>query len=332
MFKTFVIFFSFVLSIGAYANNDSIKQDLRQFVRPKTVPFPENNPYTLEKAALGKMLFFDQRLSKAQNMSCASCHNPSFGWEVPFPKAIGGQNVSLPRHANTVLNLAWGTSFFWDGRAKTLEEQAKGPIENPLEMNNTMEMVVARLNQIEEYRHWFNKAFPGDGITEETALKAIATYERTLVSGEAPFDKWVSGDETAISDAAKAGFRIFTGKGKCVACHTGWNFTDNQFHDIGFSDGDEGRFAITADKSSRFAFKTPGLRNISQRAPYMHDGSLPDLESVIAHYISGGIKRSTLSKKMEPIDLSNEEIQNLVMFLKTLTGRDKVVALPILPN
>ena len=212
MFKALVVSFLFIFGIGAYANNNIINKELAQFVRPKTLPFPADNPYTLEKAALGKMLFFDQRLSKAQNMSCASCHNPSFGWEVPFPKSIGAQNVILPRHANTVLNLAWGRTFFWDGRANSLEEQAKGPIENPLEMNNTMEMVVERLKKIEGYRHWFSKAFPEEGITEKTTLKAIATYERTLVSGEAPFDKWVSGDESSISDEAKSGFKIFIGK------------------------------------------------------------------------------------------------------------------------
>lgn len=320
------------LCIEAHANSEIANQDLAQFARPKTIPFPTDNPYSLEKAALGKMLFFDQRLSKGQNMSCASCHNPSYGWEVPFAKAIGGQNKSLPRHANTVLNLAWGKSFFWDGRADSLEVQAKGPIENPMEMNSSMPMVVERLNKIEGYRNWFSKAFPKDGLTENTILKAIATYERTLVSTEAPFDRWVSGDEKAISDKAKKGFQVFTGKGNCVSCHTGWNFTDEEFHDVGLFDKDEGRARITGNESMKHAFKTPGLRNITQRAPYMHDGSLANLEHVIAHYIGGGNRRDSLSAKMKPLNLNGEDINNLIAFLKTLTGKDSVVALPVLPN
>ncbi len=332
MLKRASIFLLLLFPVFIHADDEQKEIVLTEFARPETIPFPADNPYTLEKAALGKMLFFDQRMSKGQNISCASCHNPSFGWEVPFAKALGSQNTELPRHANTVLNLAWGKHFFWDGRADSLEAQARGPIEDPKEMANTMDVIVQRLSQIEEYNQWFKQAFPKEGLTENNVLKAIATYERTLISSEAPFDKWIAGDETAISEEAKSGFRLFVGKAKCIACHTGWNFTDNEFHDIGLFDYDEGRAAITNISSQSHAFKTPGLRNISQRAPYMHNGSLANLKSVMAHYIGGGVQRPSLSKEMQPLDLNQKEIREIILFLESLTGNNNVVALPILPN
>lgn len=320
-----------VRPVFAASEIDDIKS---LYNRPESIPFPDDNPYSVVKATLGKMLFFDPRLSSAQNMNCASCHNPSFGWEQPTAKSVGAQATPLRRNSPTLLNMAWATDrLFWDGRAHSLEDQAQGPIESEVEMNQPLSSVVARLKNIDEYQHWFDKAFPGEGINKATVVKAIATYERTIVATEAPFDRWIKGDEKAISASAKQGFNLFTGKAKCITCHSGWNFTDNQFHDVGLPGYEDlGRYEITGDIKDKFGFKTPTLRNITQRAPYMHDGSIPDLAGVIDHYIQGGIPRDSLSPLMQPVPLTSQEKSDLIAFLKTLTGPDMVVSLPDLPN
>jgi cytochrome c peroxidase len=261
------------LVVGLIAKADITKEMKAQYQRPDTIPFPADNPYQAEKAALGKMLFFDPRLSINQNISCATCHNPSFGWEQALPLAVGAQNTALGRQNPTILNLAWGDKFFWDARAATLEEQALGPIQSDVEMNMPLDVLIERVSGIEGYRPYFNSIF-SEWITAETIAKAIATFERTVVSGPSPFDRWIEGDESALSDSAKRGFELFNGKAKCSACHSGWNFTDNKFHDIGLPTLDEGRFVIDpSSELNRHAFKTPGLRNITHRAPYMHNGS-----------------------------------------------------------
>ena len=319
------------LFLAAHAEESIELQTLKQqYQRPEFIPFPADNPYSADKAQLGKMLFFDQRLSRHFNMTCAPCHNPSLGWEDGVPTAVGDINEALPRHSPTLLNLAWGKEFFWDGRAATLEEQIRGPVEAAVEMNMSLGEVVERLNDIEGYRLQFQKVF-GEAINETNILKAIATYERTLVSGTAAFDRWVDGDEQAISEQAKAGFQLFNGKAGCSRCHTGWNFTDNQFHDIGLDSDDLGRALITGNPQHNYAFKTPGLRNIGQRMPYMHNGESVDIDAVLAHYISGGIQRPSLSPLMQPVRLNSQELAQLKAFMITLDGEDKPVSLPILP-
>lgn len=303
-----------------------------EYQRPLTIPFPDSAPYNPGIATLGKMLFFDPRLSGAQNMSCASCHNPSFGWETPVETAIGAANEPLGRHAPTALNGAWGGPFFWDGRSATLEDQAAGPITAEVEMNATFEQVTSRLTDVSEYEYWFNTLFPGKGITRDTILQSIATYERAVVSGWSPFDRWVEGDEDAISDSAKRGFELFTGSAGCADCHTGWNFSDNQFHDIGLGTEDIGRAALDpGNMAMRHAFKTPGLRNIALRAPFMHAGQLPDLETVITHYATGGIERDSLSPLMREFDPSGRDIDDLVAFMEALTESETILPTPILP-
>jgi cytochrome c peroxidase len=312
--------------------------DLAQFKaayrRPTEIPFPESNPYTPEKAALGKSLFFDPRLSGNQNMNCASCHNPSFGWEVSLKSAVGSQNTLLARKSPTVLNLAWGgPHFFWDGRADSLEQQAKGPIENSEEMNLPLQYAVSRLQRIPAYSQWFNIAFPQDGITGDTIVAAIATYERTVVSGYAPFDAWIDGNDTAISQSAQRGFVLFTGKASCATCHSGWNFSDGKFHDTGIATSDIGRAKFDPDNpTAMYAFKTPGLRDVGQRAPYMHDGSAPTLEAVIAGYIKTGTDTRTRSAGFRLVELDVEECRDVIEFLKSLTGAKQIVSLPVLPN
>lgn len=327
--RLFVTAIAGSLATASLAQPQVTKED---FARPLTIPYPDDAPYDPQIATLGKMLFFDPRLSGAQNMSCASCHNPSFGWEAPVDTIVGAMNTKLGRHAPTVLNAAWIPIFMWDGRFATLEEQAAGPITAAVEMNATFDEVISRLNQVEEYRLWFERLFPEEGITQASITSAIATYERTIVSGWAPVDDWIDGDEDAISESAKRGYELFIGKANCRSCHIHWNFTDNEFHDIGLPTEDVGRAAIEPDGFRvDFAFKTPGLRNIALRAPYMHSGQLPDLRSVILHYATGGIQRPSLSPEMHPFDISEEEVDDLIAFLNTLTENETVLPTPILP-
>ena len=314
----------------AEQNLDSLKQ---QYKRPLTIPFPASAPYSPQLATLGKMLFFDPRLSGAQNLSCASCHNPSFGYEVPVPGAIGSANTPLPRKAPTVLNAAYTPIFFWDGRAKDLEEQAQGPLTAAAEMNGKFPEIVSRLKKIPEYQFWFDRLFQAPGVTKENLLTAIATYERTVVTGWAPFDRWIDGDETAISDSAMRGFGLFNGKAGCAACHEGWNFTDNQFHDVGIPDDDIGRGKYEPENPmAKHAFKTPGLRNLIYRAPFGHAGQFPNLESILAFYQTGGSDRASKATQMKPFSLSVAETEDLLNFLKSLTAEKVETPLPNLPN
>lgn len=304
-----------------------------QYRRPSAIPFPEAAPFSPQVATLGKMLFFDPRLSGKQNLSCASCHNPSFGFEVPVPGAIGATNKPLARKAPTVLNAAWIPILFWDGRAPDLETQAMGPITADAEMDGKFPEIIARLKGTPDYAAWFGRLFPGVGVTQDTILTAIATYERTVVSGWAPFDRWVEGDAAAISPAAQRGFAVFTGKGGCAACHTGWNFTDNRFHDLGLPTKDPGRAAFEPDAPlAKHAFKTPGLRNLTYRAPFGHAGQFANLEEIVAFYEGGGLARPSKSPLMRPLSLRPEERADLIAFLRSLTAEQTQTALPNLPN
>jgi cytochrome c peroxidase len=246
---------------------------------------------------------------------------------------IGAANTALARQAPTVLNVAWVTPFFWDGRAPNLEEQAAGPITAAAEMNGKLDTAVTEMQGIPDYKKWFDEVFPDKGVTKETMLTAIATYERTVVSNWSPFDRWVDGDEKAVSDSAKRGFELFTGTAGCSSCHTGWNFTDNKFHDIGLPGDDIGRYKIDASSAdNKYAFKTPGLRNTLYRGPYMHDGSLKSMDEVIVHYESGGVSRPSLDKAMSPFLLTDQESKDLIAFLGTLTAEKQDIPLPTLPN
>lgn len=313
---------------AAHAQTQAQKDSFRM---PNSIPFPAENPYTIEKATLGKMLFFESRLSRDSNLNCASCHNPSFGWQVPFAKAIGAGGKPLGRKSPTTINHAWGKEFFWDGRAPTLEAQARGPIEADVEMDLPLATGVKRLAAIKGYRDLFAKAFPKDGLTEHNVLKAIATFERTIVTRETPFDLWLRGDEMALSSSAQRGFQLFIGKAACVTCHSGWNFTDNLYHDIGLPTADRGRAVISGKPADAFAMRTPGLREIKERAPYMHNGSLETLEQVVLHYASGGVRRPSLSPLLKPVELSEREVGDLVAFMLSLSSPTKTVAMPNMP-
>jgi cytochrome c peroxidase len=301
--------------------------------RPPTIPFPKDNPYTPEKAALGKKLYFDTRLSVTSAQSCGSCHSPSFGWADGLPVGVGHGMQKLGRHSPTVINAAWSDIFMWDGRLPTLEAQALGPIQSAGEMNMPLDQLMQRLSSVPEYKPLFALAFPQEGMNEKTLAKAIATYERTVVSEHAPFDAWVEGDEKAISEDAKRGFALFNGKAQCAACHEGWNFTNEGFQDIGLPSEDIGRGQyLPGVIKMQHAFKTPSLREIARRAPYMHDGSLPTLEAVVDHYDSGGVDRPTRSDLMKPLGLTAQEKTDLVAFLNTLTSNLTPTAAPVLPR
>jgi cytochrome c peroxidase len=304
-----------------------------QYLRPDTIPFPLANPYTPEKAQLGHILYNDTRLSDTGALSCASCHNPGFGYGDGLPKAIGHDSKVSERRSPSIVNSAWGVSYMWDGRASSLEQQAIGPMVNPDEMNTTIDRLVHMLSGIGSYRLLFEAAYPNQPITAETVAGAIATYERTIVSGVAPFDAWIEGDAAAISDAAKRGFELFNTKARCASCHVGWAFTDDGFHDIGLPDGDLGRGVLLPQITSmQHAFKTPSLRETERRGPYMHDGSLPTLEAVVDRYNQGGVARPSRSPLVGPLGLSADEQHDIIAFLLTLTGSADPEFIPVLPR
>jgi len=321
---------SVLIAAPAVAGDVDLQSMKALYKRPSSVPFPADNQYTPEKAKLGEMLFFDPRLSGANYISCASCHNPSFSWGDGLPRGIGHGMTVLGRRTPTILNLAWAELLMWDGRKDSLEDQALGPMSAPVEMNQDLDHLVEKLDRIDGYRTHFKQAFPVDGLTVKNVAKAIATYERTVVSGTAPFDRWIAGDEAAISDSAKHGFVLFNTKANCAACHSGWNFTDHAFHDIGLPDEDVGRAKILDLPSMQHAFKTPTLRDADRRGPYMHDGSVTTLKAVVEHYDHGFVERPSLAEEMKKLALTEEEKNDLVAFMLTLTGENSPVRIPVL--
>ncbi len=289
---------------------------------PKTIPYPKDNPLTKEKVALGKKLFFDPRLSRNNDISCSSCHNPKYGWSDAREKAIGDQNKTGRRNSPTIINSAYLNLFFHDGRASSLEEQALGPIESEVEMNIKIDQLVKKLKGIKEYQELFNKAFD-DGITKENIAKALASFQRTVISKNTPFDRWIAGDKNAISEVAKEGFDIFLNKGRCHLCHSGFNFTNETFANIGLGDEEDlGLYEISKNKNIIWygAFKTPTLREVEKTAPYFHNGSVKTLKEAVTICGNGGKKpvkiRSTFFRDRK---LSEDEVDKVVEFLKTLS-------------
>lgn len=298
---------------------------------------PEDNPITPEKIELGKLLYFDKRLSKDGTVSCATCHDPKKGFtdQAQFSTGINGQLGD--KNSPTVINSAYHFFQFWDGRAGSLEEQAKGPIENPIEMGNTHEGAVQNIAAIAGYRPYFQKAFGSEEVTIDKIAQAIATFERTVLSGNSAWDRYVyNKDESALSDAAKRGLALFEGKALCTKCHVGFNLTDGIFHNIGIGmekeNPDLGRFKVTKLEKDKGAFKTPILRDLLKTAPYMHDGSEKTLESVVEYYNRGGNSNPWLDSQMKPLNLSQEEKADLVEFLKSLEGDWTPIEEPVLPQ
>jgi len=285
----------------------------------------DDNPMSDDKIALGKLLYFDKRLSKNMTVSCASCHNPFHGFTDPARTSAGVAQQLGRRNSPTVINRLFSADQFWDGRAKDLEAQAHGPLTNPVEMAMSAEGdVVERVQQVKGYAPLFAKAFGDPAIDMTRIARAIAAYERTVVSGDSPYDRFQAGDHDALSASAVRGLALFNGKANCKACHAGFNFTDENYNDIGVGQDkptpDAGRYEVTKKDEDRGKFKTPTLRNVSETAPYMHDGSEATLAGVIDFYDRGGIGNPNLSKEIKPLHLTASEKRDLVAFLQALTG------------
>ncbi|OUS29769.1 hypothetical protein A9Q99_08035 [Gammaproteobacteria bacterium 45_16_T64] len=282
------------------------------------IDYPEEEAPSAKEVELGKTLFFDPRLSLNMKQSCGTCHNPDLGFGDGLATGLGTMGGGLGRNTPHVYNLAWNVTFFWDGRAGSLEEQALGPIEAAGEMNMPLEKLIPRLQAVKYYQDMF-KAVYGDGINKANIGKAIASFERTLNAVNTPFDKYLAGNKTAMGPEAIRGLELFKGKANCTGCHDGPNFTDNSYHNIGVKGDDKGREGIAGGKEMRGAFKTPGLRNVIFTAPYMHDGSEGSLESVVQFYNRGGDQDKNKSNLIKKLNLSDQEVSDLVAFLGALT-------------
>ena len=279
-------------------------------------------------AELGRELFFDPLISASGKTSCASCHSPQAGFASNEARSRGDSGHLTSRKTQTLIGLGYARApFDWDGRAATLEAQAVSAIgtgsmsmflvKAPVKVSD----IVARIRASDRYPALFKQALPDASINLDSIVIALAAFERTIEPAEAPFDRWIAGDEQAISEAAKRGFVLFNGKGNCSACHGGWRFTDDKFHDIGTTTTDRGRGReVTEDELMQFAFKTPTLRSVTLRAPYMHNGNFPTLADAVKHYVSGGIERPSRSPLMKPVPLTEAEQNELVAFLQTLGG------------
>jgi cytochrome c peroxidase len=286
---------------------------------------PEQNPMSLEKVHLGKLLYFDTRLSKDKTLSCASCHNPYHGFADAAATSEGVAGKRGERNSPTVINRLFSKEQFWDGRAADLEEQAHGPLTNPVEMNmGSHNNVVERVKAVKAYAPLFTNAFGTAEVTMPRIAQAIAAYERTVLSGNSPFDRYMAGDKGALSAEQVRGMELFNGKANCKTCHSGFNFTDESYHNLGVGmtakNPDLGRFDVSKAESEKGAFKTPTLRNVVETAPYMHDGSEVTLTQVVQFYDRGGVKNPWLSKEIKPLNLTPQEVQDLVAFLEGLTG------------
>lgn len=314
------------LSIGTALN-------LKPPVGLPFVPVPHDNPVTAEKTALGRKLFYDKRLSFNDTVSCASCHNPLLGFADGRSRSVGAGGKTGVRNAPSIMNAAYNSLLFWDGRAASLEAQVGIPMEDPIEMNQPHAVTVSKISTDPLYKQQFASAFGPGPITMDKIEKALASFERTLLSGNSPFDRYeYGGDKTALSPAALRGLAIFKDpqRGNCAACHTIGKdyalFTDGKFHNTGEGVNGEGelidlgRYNQTKVEADKGAFKTPSLRNVAESAPYMHDGSLKTLSDVVDFYAGGGNSNPYLDKNIKALDLSEHDRADLVEFLKSLSG------------
>jgi len=287
------------------------------------ITWPTDNPWSADKEQLGRFLYFDKRLSADGSVACATCHDPKFAFTDGAAVSTGIKGQKGGRSSPTIINRAWSLAQFWDGRAATLEAQALGPMANPIEMGNTHEAIVTKVKEIPGYRPLFAAAFGDEAITIDRVSKAISTFERTIMSGNSPYDKWKASQKRAMSDSAVRGYHVFQ-QAQCDACHEGANFTSNMYSNIGVGidkpNPDVGRYAITKDEADWGVFKTPTLREVEHTAPYMHDGSLRTLEEVVDYYDKGGTPNKNLDSHIKPRHMSPQQKADLVAFLKALSG------------
>ena len=286
---------------------------------------PAENPLTKEKIELGRAIFFDKRMSKDNTIACASCHMAKKGFADGMPVSTGIKGQKGGRSAPVSFNRVYSKAQFWDGRAATLEDQSIGPFTNPIEHGfaNHDEMV-AKMKKMPGYRKLFQEVFGGE-ITIQDVGRAVASFQRTVLSGNSAVDKYdIGGDQNALSDSAKRGLELFRGKARCTRCHSGFNFTDEKFHNLGIGWDDNkvdlGRYMETKNPEDIGAFKTPTLREISRTAPYMHDGRFKTLEEVVKFYNQGGVKNPHQDNTIIPLEMTDDEQQDLVAMLKSLNG------------
>ena len=313
------------------------------------VPFPANNPYSKEKADLGKVLFFDPRLSNSNQISCANCHDPEFNWGDGRRIAYGEDRQLGNRNSPSLMNVAYQKVMFWDGRAETLEEQAAFPIKDTKEMNSHIDFATKRIAKIKGYKELFKEAFGDDKVTNKRILQAIATFERTILSPKTRFDKFIAGDSKQLTDQEVQGLHLFRTKARCINCHNTALFSDGQFHNIGLTYygrqyEDLGRYNVTKLAKNVGEFKTPSLREVSQNAPYMHNGLFPNIRGVLNMYNAGMFhfqpnekqKNDTLFPKtsdlVKRLDLNADEMNALEAFLMSLKQNQYKMRTPELPK
>ncbi len=301
-------------------------------VLPGKVSSPKDNPVSSAKVALGRQLFFDPRLSGKNTMSCASCHRPDKAFGDGLPRARGANRKRLSRNTPTLINVGFYGRFSWDGRATSLEEQALGPISSPDEMNQDLGELEKELNAVPGYAEQFRAIF-ATRVTRVGIARALAAFERTLVTGRSPFDRHLSGDEKALSKSARRGLALFTGRAGCVRCHRGPLLSDGKLYRLGVASRDEGLAGVTGRKADRGKFRTPTLRNVAQTGPYMHDGSMKTLDEVVTFYYRGvPMSLAGLAVDVKPLfGQGLSEVPDIVAFLESLTGQPPKVARPELP-
>jgi cytochrome c peroxidase len=328
---------SLLLTIGATISRaDMTPPDralLAQYRPPPTISTPDS-PEQRDKIALGRQLFFDPILSGSSTRSCATCHDPALSWGDGKARATNDHNGTMKLRSPTLIDIYQLPRLGWDGKFRDIEAVTFAAITSAGNMDLSEHEALARIARTPAYAAAFSDLFPNEGVSRSTVEQAIAAFERTIVSGPAPFDRWVAGQMDAISDSAQRGFALFNDKANCAACHSGWAFTDGSFHDIGAAKGDDiGRGALfPTSRKLRYAFKTPTLRDVEQRAPYMHDGSVPNLAAVISLYNEGGIDRPSRSELIHPLGLSAQDQIDLISFLSTLTETSPVGPRPALPH
>jgi cytochrome c peroxidase len=317
------------MAIGASAGDFPLRLPLG--LQEQAAYIPDDNPLTPEKVALGRQLFWDKRWSRNGTLACVSCHDPAHGWADARRVSLRFDGTPAPRRAPTLVNRLFSDVQQWAGTRDSLEDQASKA------SDQTPELLVKNLGAIPGYQEQFQKVF-GTGVTPEGVAKAIAAYERTILSGNSPYDRFRAGEQAALSPAARRGLALFEGKAKCVTCHAGFNFTDESYHNLGVGMGgkspDLGRFSVTKREEHRGAFKTPTLRDVAKHPPYMHDGSLASLAAVVALYDVGGTPNPWLSGAIKPLGLTPTERADLVAFLESLTGEiaPEVTTPPELPK
>lgn len=316
-----------VAALGATALSiDPAERDRQQLkwqlAQPGSIPYPADNIPSAAKNDLGRRLFADVRLSVDNTTSCATCHSPALSFTDGVAIGKGVTKRPLAAHTPSLWNMAWGHAFMWDGRMSTLEAQVRGPTSNPDEMGQSVEIGATKIAADPAYSSAFAAAFPeAPVISGANIAKAIASYQRTLISPSTRFDRWLQGDARALSKSERAGFHLFAGKAGCINCHSGWAFTDHAFHDIGLASDTPGRGRVIGRAVLDRAYKTPSLRELVWTAPYMHNGSVATLEAVVAHYEAGGVDRPTRSPDMpRKLQLSASDRGDLVAFLKSLSS------------